>query len=142
MNDHFEEASAARIWRLTFQFSAEVLTEASPALEALGLDPKEFFVLDGIAERPFPADLARYLSMPKPTVTAYLKSLQAKALITREIDAQDLRRHRLVLTSAGQTAITAAREALADRYDVRLARLNKSDRTEFERLLERLAESR
>lgn len=141
MNDLVEDASAARIWRLTYQFSAEVLTEASPQLQALGLEPKEFFVLDGIEQRPFPAELARHLSMPKPTVTAFLKSLQAKALIAREIDAQDLRRHRLVLTPAGQAAITAARNALAARYDVRLARLKSSDRADFERLLERLAES-
>ncbi|MFK4808731.1 MarR family winged helix-turn-helix transcriptional regulator [Devosia sp. ZW T5_3] len=141
MNDHIDDASAARIWRLTYQFSAEVLTEAAIQLEALGLEPKEFFVLDGIDERPFPAELARYLSMPKPTVTAYLKSLQAKEFIAREIDAQDLRRHRLVLTPAGQIAITAARKALAARYDVRLARLKKSDRADFERLLERLAKA-
>lgn len=142
MNDDVEHASAARIWRLTYQFSAEVLTEAAPQLEALGLEPKEFFVLDGINERPFPAELARYLSMPKPTVTAYLKSLQAKNFIAREIDAQDLRRHRLVLTPAGQIAITAARNALAARYDVRLARLKKSERADFEQLLECLAKSR
>lgn len=141
MNDHAEQAGAARIWRLTYQFSAEVLTEASPALEALGLEPKEFFVLDGIEERPFPAELARHLSMPKPTVTAYLKSLQAKAFIAREIDTEDLRRHRLVMTPAGQTVIAAARDALAARYDVRLARLKKSDRADFERLLEQLAKS-
>lgn len=141
MNDHTADASAARIWRLTYQFSAEVLTEASPQIEALGLEPKEFFVLDGIEKRPFPAELARHLSMPKPTVTAYLKSLQAKAFIAREIDAQDLRRHRLVLTSTGQAVIAAARNALAAQYDIRLARLKKSDRADFERLLELLAES-
>jgi len=138
MNDATEGSEAARIWRLTFQFSAEVLTEASPAIEMLGLDPKEFFVLDGIAEQPFPAELARYLSMPKPSVTAYLKSLQAKGFIAREIDASDLRRHRLLLTLTGHDVLNAARHALAARYEVRLGRLDSRERGDFEKLLGKL----
>ena len=40
--------------------------------------------------------------MPKPTVTVYLKRLVAAKLVRREIDADDLRRHRLNLTPAGR----------------------------------------
>lgn len=131
--------SAARVWRLTFQFSAEVLNEAAAEIEALGLEPKEFFVLDGIEERPYPAELARYLSMPKPTVTLYLKSLQAKAFIARGIDPHDLRRHRLELTAAGFETITKARDVLAARYSLRLDRLSTGEQDQFTRLLEKLA---
>lgn len=138
MDDAHDEARAARVWRLTFQFSAEILAEAATEMEALGLEPKEFFVLDGIEARPFPAELARHLSMPKPTVTAYVKSLEAKAFIHREIDAKDLRRHRLALTPAGLAALDRARKILAGRYASRLQRFNSRERAEFEVLLGKL----
>jgi DNA-binding MarR family transcriptional regulator len=55
-----------------------------------------------IDERPHPAAVADALRMPKPTVTVYLKRLVAAQLVRREIDADDLRRHRLNLTPAGR----------------------------------------
>ncbi|MDW9670804.1 MarR family transcriptional regulator [Sinorhizobium meliloti] len=133
------EADAARIFRLNLQLSTETLTAATPEIEALGLEAKEFFVLDGLEERPYPAELARHLSMPKPTVTLYLKNLQAKGLIVRAIDAQDLRRHRLELTALGLETLTRARASLASRYGERLARLSRRDQDEFVRLLEKLS---
>lgn len=133
------EADAARIFRLNLQLSTETLTAAAPEIEALGLEAKEFFVLDGLEERPYPAELARHLSMPKPTVTLYLKNLQAKGLIVRGIDAQDLRRHRLELTALGLETLTQARASLASRYGERLARLSRREQDEFVRLLEKLS---
>ncbi|UHD45806.1 MarR family transcriptional regulator [Aureimonas altamirensis] len=133
------EADAARIFRLNLQLSTETLTAAAPEIEALGLEAKEFFVLDGLEERPYPAELARHLSMPKPTVTLYLKNLQAKGLIGRAIDAQDLRRHRLELTALGLETLTQARASLARCYGERLARLSGRERGEFAKLLEKLS---
>jgi DNA-binding MarR family transcriptional regulator len=132
------EADAARIFRLNFRFSTEVLNEAAPEIEASGLEPKEFFVLDGVEERPYPAELARYLSMPKPTITLYLKNLQGKGFIVRTIDEQDLRRHRLELTASGRRTVTKARAALSCRYAERLGRLSPSEQGEFAALLEKL----
>jgi hypothetical protein len=40
--------------------------------------------------------------MPEPTVTVYLKPLVTAKLVRREINADDLRRHRLNLTPAGR----------------------------------------
>lgn len=133
-----EEADAARIFRLNLQLSTETLTAAAPEIEALGLEPKEFFVLDGLEERFYPAELARHLSMPKPTVTLHLKNLEAKGLIARAIDAQDLRRHRLELTTSGLQTVVQARAVLAKHYGQRLARLSRREQTAFAKLLEKL----
>lgn len=133
-----DEADAATIFRLNFRFSTEVLNEAAPEIEALGLEPKEFFVLDGVEERPYPAELARYLSMPKPTITLYLKNLQGKGFIVRAIDDQDLRRHRLELTESGRRTVTESRAVLSGRYAERLGRLSAGEQAEFATLLEKL----
>src|SRR5690349_10055681 len=114
----------ARIFRLNLRLSTETLAAAAPEIEAVGLEPKEFFVLDGLEERPYPAELARHLSMPKPTVTLYLKNLQGRGLIVRAIDRQDMRRHRLELTELGRETVTSARAILSARYGERLARLS------------------
>jgi DNA-binding MarR family transcriptional regulator len=132
------EVDAARIFRLNLQLSTETLNAATPEIEALGLDAKEFFVLDGVEERPYPAELARHLSMPKPTITLYLKNLQRKGLIGRAIDPQDLRRHHLELTASGREVVTQARGILSGRYGKQLSRLSRSEQGEFAKLLEKL----
>jgi len=133
-----DEVDAARIFRLNLQLSTETLTAAAPEIEALGLEAKEFFVLDGLEERPYPAELARHLSMPKPTLTLYLKNLQGKGFMVRAIDSQDLRRHRLELTASGRTTVMRARASLARRYSERLARLSRLEQDEFAKLFEKL----
>jgi DNA-binding MarR family transcriptional regulator len=132
------EADAARTFRLNLQLSTETLAAAAPEIEALGLEAKEFFVLDALEERPYPAELARRLSMPKPTVTLYLKNLEARGLIVRAIDARDLRRHRLEMTALGLQTVAQARAILARRYGERLALLSAREQVEFAKLLEKL----
>ena len=133
------KTDAARVWSLNFHLLTGVIDEAAAGIEALGLEVKEFFVLDGVEELPYPAQLAKRLSIPKPTITLYLKNLEAKGFVRREIDPEDLRRHRLRITASGRKTVTRARNILSDRYGERLARLNDSERDEFQRSLEKLS---
>jgi DNA-binding MarR family transcriptional regulator len=133
------QLSADRIFRLNLQLSTETLTSAAPEIEALGLEAKEFFVLDGIEKLPYPAELSRHLSMTKPTVAMYLKSLQARGLIDRAIDEKDMRRHRIELTPTGRKAVDEARLVLARHYGKWLAKLEEHEQVEFSRILEKLA---
>jgi DNA-binding MarR family transcriptional regulator len=130
-----DDVDGARIFRLNLQLSTETLIAAAPEFETLGLEAKEFFVLDGLEEHPYPAELARYLSMPKPTITAHLKNFETDRLIVRAIDPEDLRRHRLELTAEGREKLSRARAVLTRHYGERLARLNPIEQTEFARLL-------
>ena len=133
-----QEDDGARVWSLNFRLSTNVLDEAAAEMEALGLEGKEFFVLDGIAEHPYPARIARRLAMSRPAVTLHLRNLEKKGLLRRDIDPADLRRHRLTLTAKGKRVSGKAQQAIAGKYAARLARLDENERAEFSRLLEKL----
>src|SRR5947209_19356217 len=93
---------AAKIWSLNYRVLLSVISCAEADICTLGLETKELFLLAEIDEHPYPAELAVALSMPKATVTLYLKRLEAAEFVRREIDPADLRRHRLLLTHAGR----------------------------------------
>ncbi len=130
----------ARIWNLNFHLSTVVLAEATPAIEALGIEAKEFFVLDGVEDLEYPAAIAERLSMSRPMIALHLRQLEEKKLLIREMDRKDLRRHRLSLTPAGLAVTTAARHVLSQAYEARLQRLNRNERERFVALLEKLVD--
>lgn len=130
--------NAAQIWSLNYRLLSSVIAGANDDIAALGLEIKEFFVLAEIEVCPFPAKLAVRLSMPKPTITVYVKSLEAAGFVRREIDPEDLRRHRLVVTPAGRKIATRASAVLTEAFGARLVRLSASERDEFQKLLEKL----
>jgi hypothetical protein len=67
--------AAAKIWSLNYQLLLSVISSVEADITELGLDSKELFLLAEIDEHPFPAQLAATMSMPKATVTLYLKRL-------------------------------------------------------------------
>jgi len=129
---------AAKIWSLNYRVLLSVVASAEADITALGLDSKELFLLAEMDDHPYPAELAATLSMPKATVTVYLKRLEAAGFVRREIDPADLRRHRLQLTPAGRRATTAGLGFLSDAFGERLERLTRAQQKEFKNLLERI----
>lgn len=133
-----EKMSAAKVWSLNYRLLMGVINDAAGDIEKLGLEIKEFFVLADIEESPYPAELAEKLCMPKPTITVYLKNLEAKNFVKREIDSKDLRRHRLVVTASGKKAVTKGLSIFSNIFGSRLSKLTASERNEFQKLLEKL----
>ncbi|WP_231986898.1 MarR family winged helix-turn-helix transcriptional regulator [Mycobacterium sp. E1386] len=129
---------AAKIWSLNYRMLLSVISCAEADICALGLESKELFLLAEIDEHPYPAELAATLSMPKATVTVYLKRLEAAGFVRREIDASDLRRHRLLLTPAGRKAAADGLALLSDEFNKRLGRLTAAQQKELKGLLERI----
>ncbi|MFG2170309.1 MarR family winged helix-turn-helix transcriptional regulator [Streptomyces niveus] len=125
----------AQLWTLNQRLLSVVMDACSAELGELGLETKEFFVLAEVAASPYPAELAAALMLPKASVTVYVRNLVAKGFMRREIDDEDLRRHRLILTDAGEAARDRALSALAEEFDRRLARITPQDRTELRRIL-------
>ena len=78
------------------------------------------------------------MCMPKATVTLYLKRLEAAGFARREIDPADLRRHRILLTSAGRQAAQDGLAVLADEFTKRLSRLTAAEQKDFKKLLEKI----
>lgn len=130
---------AAKVWSLNYQLVMSVIVAVAPELAELGLEPKELFVLSEVDEHAHPAELAGVLCMPKPTVTVHLKRLEAAGFLRREIDAEDLRRHRLLLTPSGRKAMTQGLALLSDAFRARLERLSDAQQAQLAALLEQLA---
>ena len=129
---------AAKIWSLNYRVLLSVIASVEADITALGLDSKELFLLAEIDEHPYPAELAATLSMPKATVTLYLKRLEAAGFVHRRIDPADLRRHRLQLTPAGRQATKDGLALLSDAFGKRLERLTRAQQKELKKLLEQI----
>jgi DNA-binding MarR family transcriptional regulator len=76
--------------------------------------------------------------MPKPTVTIYVKRLDAAGFLRREIDGADLRRHRLILTAEGRKTVARGLALLSKAFGARLARFSAAQQSELATLLEKL----
>ena len=132
------EVDAAKMWSLNYRLLLSVISAAEPGINELGLESKELFLLAEIDEHPYPAELASTMSMPKATVTLYLKRLETAGFIRREIDSADLRRHRLLLTPAGRQAAKDGLALLSGAFDERLGRLTAKQQIELKNLLEKI----
>src|SRR6267143_2087326 len=139
-----DEADMRRIspwalWTLNFQVMTSLLADVAPRLRALRLEVKEFLLLSKLDEHPNPADLARALVTPKPSVTFMVKRMEALGYLRRELQPDDLRRFRLTLTPSGRSAMESAREIFDQEVGRRLSRLTQAQRVELMRIFERLA---
>jgi DNA-binding MarR family transcriptional regulator len=129
---------AGKVWSLNYRLLMSVITGVAPDIAELGLEPKELFVLAELDAHPHPAELAGVLSMPKPTITSYIKRLEAAGFLRREIDGADLRRHRLILTSEGRRTMARGLALLSKAFGARLTRLNSAQQSDLAALLEKL----
>ncbi|MFY0536785.1 MarR family winged helix-turn-helix transcriptional regulator [Nannocystis pusilla] len=129
---------AARLWSLNHRLLMSVIATVAAEVGALGLEVKELFVLSEVDEHPYPAELAAALVMPKPSMTVYVKRLEAAGFLRREIDAADLRKHRLLITPAGRKVMQRGLTLLADAFAERLGRLSAGEQAQLRGLLEKL----
>jgi DNA-binding MarR family transcriptional regulator len=135
-----QKTSPWELWTLNFQLSMSVMAEVAPRIRALKLEIKEFFLLSQVDEHPSPAELARALMLPKPSITFMVKRVEAAGYVRRELHTTDLRRFHLSLTPSGRRAMEKARLVLDEAFGERLSRLTTAQRSELTKLLLRLAE--
>ena len=127
-----------KMWFLHYRLISSVIASVAPAIADLGLEVKELFMLAEVDEHPHPAKLSEACLMPKPTVTMYVKRLEAAGFLKREIDGTDLRRHRLTLTASGRKVMSRGMSLLAGAFGQRLAGLGVAQQRELHNLLEKL----
>jgi DNA-binding MarR family transcriptional regulator len=127
------------LWTLNFQVMTSLMADVAPRIRALRLEIKEFLLLSKLDEHPNPADLARALITPKPSVTFMVKRMEALGYLRRELQPDDLRRFRLTLTPSGRSAMESAREIFDQEFGRRLSRLTQAQRLELMRIFERIA---
>ncbi|MBK7749439.1 MAG: MarR family transcriptional regulator [Candidatus Obscuribacter sp.] len=105
-----------------------LIEDLEPGLEELKLEPKEFFLLYSVDENPYPAELARALLLPGPTVSFLIKRVEKAGYLKRETDKQDLRKFKLTLTKSGRAALNRGYELLEVALQKRLGKLNAKAR--------------
>jgi DNA-binding MarR family transcriptional regulator len=127
-----------KVWALNYRLVTSVIREIAPALHELGIEVKELFLLAELDAHPHPAALAEALLLPKPSVTVYVKRLEAAEMVKREIDSADLRRHKLSLTPEGRKIMTRGLALLSEAFGQRLGRLTSTQQSELKSLLEKL----
>ena len=98
-------------------------------LRPLGLTNGQFSLMMSL-NRPQPpamADVAALLAMDRTTLTAALKPLERRGLVTVTADAADRRRRRLALTDDGRTLLARAYPLWEDAHAAIEARLPGND---------------
>jgi DNA-binding MarR family transcriptional regulator len=115
-----------------------VLERAEPELSLLELDAKRLFILCMVEAHPYPADLARALSLPKPSMTFLIKKLEESGYLRRQGEKGDLRRYRLTITPSGIKARDKGSEAVNRIFGGCLNCLSAADQATFSRIVEQL----
>jgi DNA-binding MarR family transcriptional regulator len=134
-----EEPDACGILANLWQLMQSVMDDSEPDLAALGLSPKALFLLAAVEHHPVPAELARRMHLPPPTVTYMVKQLEGKGLLKRRAEPGDLRKFRLLQTDAGREALGRGQDALSGVLSERLRRLDLQEIVVFDRMVKRLA---
>ena len=127
-----------KVWALNYRLVSSVLSEVAPELRGMGIECKELFLLAELDAHPHPAALAEALLIPKPSITVYVKRLEAAKFVKREFDSADLRRHRLSLTPEGRKVMSSGLALLGEAFGRRLSRLSATQQAELKSLLEKL----
>ena len=138
-NAEMRKMSPWSLWTLNLRVMTSLMADVAPRLRQLRLEIKEFLLLSELDEHPSPADLARALVAPKPSVTFMVKRMEAVGYVRRELQRDDLRRFRLTLTPSGRSAMESAREIFDEEFGRRLSRLTQAQRVELMRIFQRMA---
>lgn len=115
-----------------------VFEKAEPELSLLELDARRLFILCTVEAHAFPADLARVLSLPKPSITFLVKKLEESGYLRRQGEKGDLRRYRLTITPAGTKARDKGAEAVNRIFGASLNRLSAADQATLSRIVDQL----
>jgi DNA-binding MarR family transcriptional regulator len=133
--------SNMRPWELLLRNAnvlQSVLEKAEPELSLLELDARRLFILCTVEANAFPAELARVLSMPKPSMTFLIKKLEESGYLRRQGEKGDLRRYRLTITPAGIKARDKGAEAVNRIFGACLNSLSAADQATLSRILGQL----
>ena len=86
-------------------------------------------------KNPTMKDIANYLHITPPSVTAIIEGLIKKGLIKKEIDKNDHIVTRIIVTSKVSKMFNALRNKKVEAFKNILSRLNSKDKSEFVRIL-------
>jgi DNA-binding MarR family transcriptional regulator len=123
-----------RILRATENYARELAHEA-------GLTAVQLRVLQIVAEkgRATPTELSNRMGVTQATISALIKKLEAKGLLSRQRSQTDRRQTDLQITSEGQAKVRAAPDALQQKYVKQFEALEDWEQAMIVSVLERVA---
>jgi DNA-binding MarR family transcriptional regulator len=123
--------------QLNLQFYQTISQNAERTLAKDKLEAKGFFLLAAVDEFKHPADLAKRLMLPKPTVTFLIKKLEQAQYVKRKSVAGDLRRFEIQLTPTGRRVLERGRKTLSAAFDATISQLSSREREQYSELLQK-----
>jgi DNA-binding MarR family transcriptional regulator len=111
--------------------------------QELGMTRPEWIVLFCLTRRSglSAQQISDVTGRPKTSISAAVKQLQRKRLLSRSVDAKDGRRRVLQITEAGQRVYAKILEGFVAREADMLACLSKSERASFLQVLNKLIDN-
>lgn len=129
---------AASVERSCYSFAAQKAARAigrryDAALRPTGLSNWQFTLLMMLVreEPPTISALAQHLATDRTTITANLKPLERRGLVTVQGDAEDRRVRRVVLSDEGRTLLTEAYPLWQQTQEAVALQLGKVDQNAF-----------
>jgi MarR family 2-MHQ and catechol resistance regulon transcriptional repressor len=104
------ETSSTRTWLVLMKAHRALLRHAERSFATLGMCPSDFVVLEMLLHKGPQRvnDIGRTISLTSGAITSAVDRLEARGLVTRQLDASDRRTRVVTLTSKGDALIRKA----------------------------------
>lgn len=132
--------TGVHVWLVLMKAYRSVLRHAEKSIGSLQIGLSDFVVLEMLLNKgPQKVnDIGRKIGLSSGSITTAVDRLEAKGLVTREINREDTRSRIVHLTAKGQSLIRAGFAAHADNMETAAGGLNAKERTELVALLKKL----
>lgn len=123
------------------QISRATSSGSRKLAKASGISVSQLIALQEIrrAKCMSPSQLAERMSLSRGTITTLMRKLEGRALVAREADAFDKRRHFFSLTADGEKVLDEAPEMLHEKFTDAFGDLQAWEQAQIITALERVA---
>ena len=134
------DPTGTHVWLVLMKAHRSMQRHAAASIAALDLGLSDFVVLEMLLHRgPMKVnDIGRKVDLTSGSITTAVDRLQARGLVSREVNREDGRSRIVQLTAKGRDLIRAAFAAHADRMERAAGGLDLKERTELVSLLKKL----
>jgi len=132
--------SGAHVWLVLMKAHRSVQRHAAASIASLDLGLSDFVVLEMLLHKgPMKVnDIGRKVDLTSGSITTAVDRLQARGLVSREVNREDSRSRIVELTAKGRTLIRAAFAGHEARLEKAASGLNMRERKELIGLLKKL----
>jgi MarR family 2-MHQ and catechol resistance regulon transcriptional repressor len=134
------DPTGTHVWLVLMKAYRSMQRHAADSIASLDLGLSDFVVLEMLLHKgPMKVnDIGRKVDLTSGSITTAVDRLQARGLVSREVNREDSRSRIVQLTAKGNSLIRAAFGAHADRMETAADGLNVKERTALVGLLKKL----